>query len=198
MPALQDKIHAVWLCIQTPYAGGRLWEKGDVRPTPAEEIKRNLEYEAWRDDEAAGRVETAVKQTYEALCVALLKRLAPETTIPSASFSKHRRALGCSFAFSEKPKGGGDDGRMTIVSSGSYTKIISSGVNDGQSSTNLTRLTSQGRLVGRAIPVISRSKACVFMTSAQRIIGLIVEGRPDEVRLGFVGRDGPASGNDEA
>ncbi|KAG8868735.1 hypothetical protein FRB97_001954 [Tulasnella sp. 331] len=108
MPALQDRIHAVWLCIQIPYAGGRLLETGDEEFLKADfglpvivvftkydilrfkvnkEIKRTSEFETWRDDEAAGHVEAAVYDAYERTCIEPLKRVISGRTIPAASVS---------------------------------------------------------------------------------------------------------------
>ncbi|KAG8871088.1 hypothetical protein FRB97_009100, partial [Tulasnella sp. 331] len=95
MPAQQDRIHAVWLCIAIPFAGGRLLEKGDEEFLQADfgskklEIMETEEYEKWSDDEADGHVDTAVHTEYEELCIKRLDEVSPERKVPAANVSIH-------------------------------------------------------------------------------------------------------------
>ncbi|KAG8871903.1 chaperonin, partial [Tulasnella sp. 332] len=114
MPAQQDRIHAVWLCITIPFAGGRLLEKGDKEflkadfglPVIAVFTKYDLfhsarelekmdaqEYKKWSDDEADRRVDAFVNAEYEELCIKRLEELYPERKVPAANVSALRSLL---------------------------------------------------------------------------------------------------------
>ncbi|KAG8871282.1 hypothetical protein FRB97_008822, partial [Tulasnella sp. 331] len=108
MPTLQDRVHAIWLCIQIPFAGGRLFEIGDeeflkvdfglpvivvftkydnLRLKAKRELKKNPELKRRHGDQAASHIETAANKDYQKLCAEPLRRLASGRTIPATNVS---------------------------------------------------------------------------------------------------------------
>ncbi|KAG8855415.1 hypothetical protein FRB96_007073 [Tulasnella sp. 330] len=108
MPALQDKIHAVWLCIQVPFAQGRLLETGDeqflkadfglpvivvftkydiLSSTKEKEVLESPAFDTWSDDEVDAKVENACKYEYDKVCIEPLRRETGGRSLPSAKVS---------------------------------------------------------------------------------------------------------------
>ncbi|KAG8990347.1 hypothetical protein FRB95_000513 [Tulasnella sp. JGI-2019a] len=108
MPALQDKIHAVWLCIQIPFAQGRLLEVGDeqfltaefglpvivvftkydiLSSTKEKEVLDNPAFDALSDDEVDQKVEEVITGEFEKLCVEPLKKETHGRDLPYARVS---------------------------------------------------------------------------------------------------------------
>jgi len=109
MPAQSDKIHAVWFCLQVPYAQGRLidavdeallrlelyglpiivvFTKYDLLISAKEkDVCSHPKFKDWDDKVIFTRVDSAVKKEYDDACVGPLTHVVGRHSIPIAKAS---------------------------------------------------------------------------------------------------------------
>ncbi|KAG8993071.1 hypothetical protein FRB93_002083 [Tulasnella sp. JGI-2019a] len=95
-PQIKDKLHAIWLCIETPFAGSRAFEAGDqeflgvhfgvpvivvytkydlLEQAMEVELEDDPAFDDWDESELDSRIQEAAKQAYHSRCVDALMRL---------------------------------------------------------------------------------------------------------------------------
>jgi hypothetical protein len=101
MPTLGDRLHAIWVCAEIPFAGGRPFEKGVervlkecrgnvpiivvftkldlLRETEEKKLEEDLEQqdEEMDDEEFEAKIEAVVDEAVQKLCVEPLRALTP-------------------------------------------------------------------------------------------------------------------------